>query len=237
MLDLDTLITTYDFDQDDVLKQQFVQIEKDLLQQIKDYGKEFGNYGEVLYAHLMRTSLLNKALLSKLRFSDMACNNLYHANFLHDLGKTHADYDPQIWQTQGRPTEDEGTEKRLHTQRGNELFDQAIPDDLQDHPHIQLVRALQLYHHERLNGFGYENLPASQQGLVLQSVCLIDAYDGDRIHRPHQPRARTVEEALDRLCHDKKYEDGFAPNMLSVFRELILSPSHAKTFECNHLQP
>jgi len=82
---------------------------------------------------------------------------------------------------------------------------------------------LQRYHHERIDGQGYEAIPAEQQGKIIKTICIIDAYDGDMIHRPHQPTRRTPKEALDRLKNGEKYQGAFDEEILERFIDFTLN--------------
>ncbi|MCI5061132.1 MAG: hypothetical protein MRY79_08695 [Alphaproteobacteria bacterium] len=217
---IDGLIETYDFAEDKNLQDLFQLISKT----IKNYDADAHQYGEVIAAHLKRTSELGRDFLKKLGFSDTAAGNFYHANLLQDLGKISPKYDSGIWNLPHRPTEEERAEKRLHAGRGPEVLDSALQDDseeLKNHPHIQVTKAIQLYHHERIDGSGQFALTGDKMGDVIKVICIIDAYDGDMIHRPHQPCKRTPEETLERMKSGKKYQGAFDLEMLKKFCEFI----------------
>ena len=226
---IDELIESYDVQDDPVLLAHFEPIEKRLWHMIENYADNVNEYGAVISKHLMRTSAIGMQFLSvELGFSEKAGRNFYDANLFHDLGKTHPCYHPSLWQLPHRPTPEEREEKRHHTQLGIELVDLALvksPQELQEHPHIQLIQALQRYHHERFNAKGYEGQDITKLGQVIQAVCIIDAFDGDMIHRPHQPGQRTPEQALKRLKNAKKYQGAFDPEMLDRFIDFQLPES------------
>lgn len=227
LTNIDTLIETYDVQNDPILAEHFKPIEEKLWKRIETYGVEVNEYGSVMSKHLMRTSAIGMAFLTDvLGFSEKAGRNFYDANLLHDLGKTHPDYHPEIWQTVNRPTQEERDHKRSHASLGVELLDLALiksPKELQSHPHIEMTQAIQLLHHERVDGTGYEELDGSKLGKVIKAICIIDAFDGDMIHRPHQLAKRTPEEALKRLKNGKKYKDAFDPEILQQFIDFQLA--------------
>lgn len=218
---IDELIESYDVQNDDILAAHFKPIETKLWQKIENYADTVNEYGTVMSQHLQRTSAIGMQFITTvLGFSEKAGRNFYDANLLHDLGKTHFSYDLNIWQLPHRPTPEERLEKRQHTQLGVELVDLALiksPRALQEHPHIQLIQALQLFHHERIDSEGYEGKDAKNLGQVIQALCIIDAFDGDMIHRPHQPERRTPEMALERLKNAPKYQGAFNAEMLERF--------------------
>lgn len=220
---IDTLIESYDVQDDPILLEHWKPIEEKLWHKIENYADTVNEYGTVMSLHLQRTSAIGMQFITtELGFSERAGRNFYDANLFHDLGKTHFSYTPDIWQLPHRPTPEERAEKRLHTQLGVELIDLALtkaPRALQEHPHIQLIQALQLFHHERVDSQGYEGQDARELGKVIQAICIIDAFDGDMIHRPHQPVRRTPEMALKRLKNSPKYQGAFSPEMLETFTE------------------
>ena len=220
VVNIDDLIESYDVESDAILTNDFKDIKTKLWQSIEDYAQSINEYGEVMSRHLQRTSSIGAAFIKTLGFSECAANNFYHANLFHDLGKTHRSYHPDIWQTPHRPTPQEREDKRAHTRLGVELLDLALlksPEDLQSHAHIRIIQSLQQYHHERVDGQGYEAIPEQGQGRIIKTICIIDAYDGDMIHRPHQPTKRTPKEALNRLKNSEKYQGAFDKDILEQF--------------------
>ncbi len=222
---VDILIESYDVQNDPILDEHYKSIENALWQEIENYGDDTNNYGSVMANHLQRTSAIGAEFIKTLGFSEHAAQNFYDANLLHDLGKTHHNYDPHIWHTPHRPTAEEREEKREHTRLGVELVDLAITklsDELQTHPHIQVIHNLQLLHHERVDGTGYEGIKGDRLSRIVKAICIIDAYDGDMIRRSHQPAKRTPEEALKRLKEGQKYQGAFDEVILEQFIDFML---------------
>ncbi|MCB9963886.1 MAG: hypothetical protein H6855_01790 [Rhodospirillales bacterium] len=181
-----------------------------------------GAFGVVMAAHHMRVAADGLGFLMYLGYPIQACLNLKAALQIHDIGKTHDLYDPQIWSLPGRPTEDQRCEKRLHTRRGLDVLEALLTEHYPDaltHPHIDLCRNVILYHHERLNGSLYENRTDLPEW--MQVVSIIDTYDGDRIHRPHQGERRSPQETIRRMMaekgDDEKYDGAFSPELLEKF--------------------
>ncbi|NQZ13653.1 MAG: hypothetical protein HRT94_02345 [Alphaproteobacteria bacterium] len=208
---LDEVIESYDYSTDPILSQYDHTIEDMLWRRIEHYGAGECNYGQVLSAHLRRVSLDGREfLMNELGFSDKAANNFQVANLFHDLGKTHKEYDRTIWNLPHRPTQEERLEKRLHTVRGAELFLEAIddlPDELKNHPHLAIViPALQIFHHERVNGSGYVGRTGDQMGKLIKALCIADCKDGDLVRRGHHVTQRTEKEALLRMKGLSEYD-------------------------------
>lgn len=186
-------------------------------------GKPYG--AEQLWPHLQRVSADGARFLATLGYSETACRNFHSAYLFSDLGKVHPDYAELDWMKDDRPTPAEKELRRIHTAKGPALLDQLIADlgiDAQtaNHPHFTVMKALMLYHHERLDGKGELGLAADQLGTVAQVAALVDALDGDMIPRAHQPGGRTLEQALERLTGrggDSKYAGAFAPTLLTDY--------------------
>jgi len=223
--DIDALIESYNF-KDEILEAYFKPVGDKLWMNMRQYGGEVNQYGSVLTRHLKRTSAIGQQfLLNELGFSEAASWNFFYANLLHDVGKTHPNFEPEIWQTPHRPTQEEREQKRAHTRLGVELLDLAMigtPEEVQTHPHTLITRALQLYHHERMDGNGYEGENPNELGTVIKAICIIDAFDGDMVHRPHQKAQRRPEEALERMKHGEKYRGAFDAQMLDQFIDFQL---------------
>lgn len=217
---IDELIESYAFN-DPALEKYFKPIGDQLWRNILQYGHPDNKYGLLVSEHLKRTSKIGqKFLTAELGFSEQAGWNFYYANLLHDLGKAHPSFVPQIWQTPHRPTSEERLEKRAHTRLGVELLDIALvktPEEIQTHPHVIITKALQMYHHERMDSQGYEAKNADKLGTIIKAICIIDAFDGDMVRRAHQPAKRTPTGALERMKTGKKYRGAFDLEMLERF--------------------
>lgn len=227
LIALDDVIESYDYETDPVLQEYFRPIEDVLWGLIEHYGEGTTNYGKVMAAHLRRTSLDGmKFITDALGFSEKAGRNFHAANLFHDLGKIHADYDPAIWDLPTRPTEEQRAEKRKHTIRGTQFLLAALdnaPPELFAHPHIKtVIPALQIFHHERLDGKGPMQRTADEIGKLLKAAIIVDTKDGDMHRREHQSTGRTEAQALLRMRSlpdydkDGKY-DGAFDDMLDTY--------------------
>ena len=227
LLALDDVIESYDYANDPLLSEYYHHIEASLWNRIETYGEGECNYGRVLSLHLRRVSLDGREFfMNELGFSQKAANNFHVANLFHDLGKTHDDYNSSIWNLPHRPTEEEREEKRLHTGRGTEIFLDAIKDlpaEAQNHPHLAIVvPALQLFHHERVDGTGYAQRQGDEMGSLIKALCILDCKDGDLVRRGHHVTQRTEKEALLRMKNHDEYDengkyDGAFDEMLDVY--------------------
>jgi HD-GYP domain-containing protein (c-di-GMP phosphodiesterase class II) len=224
---LDDAIASYDVTNDPVLSPIWPKIAADLWRDIGAYGAGENDYGTVMHGHLERISKDGKNFMATLDYSEAAGRNFYDAFKLSDIGKLHDDYDITIWSLPHRPTEEERIAKRMHTLRGLDYLERSyetynVSDDFLNHPHIKIViPALMLYHHERLDGEGYGSKSAAELGKTIRMACIVDAYDGDRILRPHQPEKRSPIETIERMMaigDDKKYSGAFDMALLEKFK-------------------
>ena len=201
---------------------EWTTIQADLERRISHYH---GELGTKFAAHHMRVAADGLGFLMFLGYPMAACLNVKSALLIHDIGKTHDLYDPEIWTLPHRPTEEQRAEKRLHTRRGVEILDKAVADTpVEHHKHVDLCRAIILYHHERLNGSMFENRTDLPEW--LQAVAIVDTFDGDRIKHPHQDHRRSPQETIERMMADgddgEKYDGAFDHHLLEKFAEYKL---------------
>jgi len=209
--EIDKIIETYDYDADPVLQDLFTPIEEALWSCIVHYAEDVNGFGAQMADHLRRTSLDGmKFLVNELGFSEAAGLNFHAANMFQDLGKIHPSFDPDLWDLPDRPTEAQRAEKRLHIPRGPEVMDIALQNahpDVREHPHVKyVIPALQYFHHERTDGSGPYGKTGDEMGQVIKTVCIVDAKDGDMIHRGHQNQVRKEPEALLRMKGLPQYD-------------------------------
>ncbi len=222
LIALDSLIENYDYEADPVLQGPWRPIERKLLERIRTFGRGVNDYGLQIEAHLKRTSEDGDNFLTHvLGFSQAAGRNFFYANLLQDLGKTHDAYDPLLWTLPHRPSKEERLEKKKHVPRGPEVLKDALagaPSEVKNHPHVAtVIPAIMLFHHERADGGGPYGKTSEDMGLVIKTVCIVDAKDGDTIPRPHQPSARTEAEALARMADPTGKYGGAFDDLLKAY--------------------
>ncbi|MAQ70636.1 MAG: hypothetical protein CL565_00415 [Alphaproteobacteria bacterium] len=230
LIKLDDVIRSYDIADDPVLTDEWRALTVNLHNRLKFYGKGCNDYGKnQLWPHLQRISKDGKAFLKYLGWPDNVGRNFYDAYILSDLGKTDERYDPLIWSLPHRPTNEERQMKRKHAEWGVDVLSRnfsKLSETQKSHPHISyVIPALTAFHHERLDGKGTFSREEKDMGQIIQIAAIVDAYDGDRIKRPHQETRRTPEETLDRMAaigEGKKYAGAFDKKLLSEYRQYKL---------------
>ena len=221
----DTALDSYDYATDPILKEKWHSWDRVYIDAMMSYESQISKFGLQMMAHQNRTSKLGADFLRFLDFSDQAAKNFRAAMLFHDIGKTHSTYNPAIWSLAERPTPAERAVKRKHAKLGGEMMETfARERGLLSHPHFKVRHAVTRYHHERADNQGPDQLGAAYLPVFVQVSCLVDAYDGDRIKRPHQPRQRTHREAIRRMMsmdgHDK-YLGAFHTPLLNKFAKFL----------------
>src|SRR6185295_7232712 len=220
----DELLNRYDYAADPVLKAALHAWDRMYIGAMMSYGRDVSGFGRQMMAHQNRVARDGAQFLRHLGFSERAARNFRAAMLFHDIGKTHNTYHPSIWSLEDRPTPEQKAQQRKHARLGADMFRSLAEKNqkLLFHPHFQVRHAVTLYHHERVDGGGPEKLDVSDLPVFVQVSCIIDAYDGDRIQRPHQAKRRTNREALDRLLgkHDTKYKGAFDKKLLKKYVEM-----------------
>jgi HD-GYP domain-containing protein (c-di-GMP phosphodiesterase class II) len=224
------ILDQYDYARDPVLQEHLAPYDRACLHDMMAYGRGINRFGLRFVAHQNRVAKDGANLLRALGYSDKAAHNFRAAMLFHDIGKMNAVYDPQIWTLPDRPTAEQKALQKKHAALGADMWaDHASTiAELNAHPHFAVRYAVTKYHHERVDGTGPEKLNAEDLPVFVQVSCIVDAYDGDRIKRPHQPKRRTPSEALKRMAgiddtqtkSEQKYIGAFDPDLLKRYTEM-----------------
>lgn len=221
----DKLLDIYDYADDPVLQKHLHAWDKVHMGAMMSYGRGVTGFGKQMMAHQNRTAHDGANFLRYIGFSERAAKNFRAAMLFHDIGKTHSSYNPMIWALYDRPTPAEKALQKKHARLGADMFESLAKKapELISHPHFAVRHAVTLYHHERIDGAGPEGKIATSLPVFVQVSCIVDAYDGDRIQRPHQEKRRTPEEALLRLAGtddpQQKYAGAFSGRLISQYLE------------------
>lgn len=220
------ILDQYEYASDPLLQKHLHAWDRMYIGAIMSYAHGFSNFGRQMMAHQNRVSRDGARFLRFLGYSDRAARNFRAAMLFHDLGKTHSAYNPALWTLDERPTPEEKELQKRHAAMGADMFEcfsKAIPGML-EHPHYQVRYSVTRFHHERMDGTGPEGLIASSLPEYVQVACIVDAYDGDMIPRPHQQEPRTKRSALQRLMGREdpkgKYIGAFSGRLLSQYEQM-----------------
>jgi HD-GYP domain-containing protein (c-di-GMP phosphodiesterase class II) len=129
---------------------------------------------------------------------------------LHDLGRLLLG--EAALTKEGRLTSEEWTQVRLHPQEGAEAILAAAG------PGQEMMAAVALEHHVRMDGDGYPDLAGRTPHPFSRIVAVADAYDAITSRRPHRP-ARTPQEATRILAEGSG--TAFDPEVVAGFLRLL----------------
>ena len=126
---------------------------------------------------------------------DAAIEQIFEFAPLHDLGKLAVP--DRILLKEGRLTEAERGEMKLHTTRGREMVDAIARNfGLERLDGLDLLRHIAESHHETLDGKGYpQGLKQGAIPLEARIVAVADVFDALTSARPYKP-SWSIEEAL-----------------------------------------
>jgi HD-GYP domain-containing protein (c-di-GMP phosphodiesterase class II) len=178
--------------------------------------------------HMERIASLSSAMAKRLavqfNFSDEYITMLEQFAPLHDLGKL--SIPDNILLKPGPLYEDEFAHMKTHVRNGLELLDSMISQlDLGDNNHMEILREIIAYHHERLDGSGYPyGLKDEDIPWAGRIVGVADVYDALTSKRPYKP-AWSREEACALLRREAGTK--LCPHCVTaLFQELEDRPDH-----------
>ncbi len=127
--------------------------------------------------HSERVARLSRELAELYGLSDQACQEIYLAGILHDIGKIGISDDVLL--KNGPLTEEEFKAIQQHPRIGYRIVEQ-----LED---LHFVLPGILYHHERWDGRGYpEGLRGESTPLIARIIAVADAFDAMTSSRPYR---------------------------------------------------
>jgi HD-GYP domain-containing protein (c-di-GMP phosphodiesterase class II) len=145
------------------------------------------NRDEATFYHSVNVCLLSLALGRSIGLDEELLSHLGTGALLHDMGRVLLD--ESMLNKEGRLTNEEWAQVRLHPQEGAEAILAASG------PGQEVAAVIALEHHLRLDGQGYPDLGRRLPHLFSRIVAVADTYDAVTSPRPHRP-ARTPHDAL-----------------------------------------
>ncbi|WP_394121097.1 HD domain-containing phosphohydrolase [Planococcus donghaensis] len=151
--------------------QMYDELQRMLLSMIRTLAKVLDARDPYTAGHSERVAKYSLWTAQKLGFDAQACEELYKAALLHDIGKIGIPDD--ILRKPGRLTEEEYAAIKQHTVIGADILSNMEPKDAMEHA-IETA----LSHHERLDGTGYpQGLAGEDIPLFARIVGVADAFD------------------------------------------------------------
>lgn len=140
-------------------------------------------------AHLDRMSnyarLIAKEVAKKYRLNDELVEHIFLFSPLHDIGKI--GISDSILLKPGKLTESEFNTMKTHASKGGEIVDMMLKNlGLDEFPHAEILRNIALYHHEAINGSGYNGLMDEDIPIEAKIVAVADVFDALTSVRPYK---------------------------------------------------
>ena len=161
--------------------------------------------------HVIRMSHYSRILAEALGWNEDACELLFNAAPMHDVGKIGTP--DAILTKPGRLDDEERKIMNDHAKVGADI----IGDQASESPLLQMARRVAQYHHEKWDGSGYpEGLAGEDIPIEARIVAVADVFDALTSKRPYK-EAWPVEKAVALL----KEEAGkhFDPLLVDLFLE------------------
>ena len=140
--------------------------------------------------------------------SDKACDQVYFAALLHDIGKI--GIRDEIINKEGKLTEEEFEQIKLHP-----IFGDQILSSIKQSPTLCLGAH---YHHERYDGTGYpEGLRGEAIPQIARIIAVADAYDAMSSTRSYRGKL-SPQKTRDELVRGmgKQFDPEYAEIMLRI---------------------
>ncbi|MGA7748898.1 MAG: HD domain-containing phosphohydrolase [Gallionella sp.] len=140
-------------------------------------------------AHLDRMSnyarLIAKEVAKKYRLNDELVEHIFLFSPLHDIGKI--GISDSILLKPGKLTDSEFDVMKTHASKGGEIVDMMLKNlGLDEFPHAEILRNIALYHHEAINGSGYNGLKDEEIPIEAKIVAVSDVFDALTSVRPYK---------------------------------------------------
>ncbi len=140
-------------------------------------------------AHLDRMSnfarLIAREVAKKYRLNDELVEHIFLFSPLHDIGKI--GISDSILLKPGKLTETEFDVMKTHASKGGEIVDMMLKNlGLDEFPHAEILRNIALYHHEAINGSGYNGMTDQEIPIEAKIVAVADVFDALTSARPYK---------------------------------------------------
>lgn len=161
--------------------------------------------------HIIRMSHYARILAKELGFPKYACQELFEAAPMHDVGKI--GIPDSILLKPGKLTPEEWDIMRQHTTIGAKIIGEHRSSLL------QLASKLALYHHEKWDGSGYPHgIKGEEIPLEARIIALVDVFDALTSKRPYK-EAWSVEDAAKHIIESSGTH--FDPVVVMAFESCL----------------
>ena len=181
---------------------------QELMDELKDANAETFYHSLHVKAHVMK--ILKKMKIdNKVSYTQSETEAILKGALLHDIGKLFVKN--VILTKDSRLTEKERETMTAHPRLGFEAVEPSLTKEEYD-----IVKNICLYHHERIDGMGYEG--KSDLPMYVQIVSLCDVYDAlttDRVYRDALSPEKAINLIRDGECGN------FNPEIVEYLWEIV----------------
>ncbi|MER2108880.1 MAG: HD domain-containing phosphohydrolase [Solibacillus sp.] len=212
--------------------QMYEEIHLMFLSMIKTLVKSLDARDPYTAGHSERVAKYSVWIAERLGLDEAACDQLYKAALLHDIGKI--GIPDHILLKHGRLTDEEFDTIKQHTVIGASILSNMEPKNSLTYA-IQTARS----HHEKMNGAGYpDGLKGEEIPLFARIVGVADAFDAMTTVRPYS-NGLSYEKATEELirCKDFMFDASVVDAFIAILKEInyevdnhALQNKHKKTF-------
>jgi HD-GYP domain-containing protein (c-di-GMP phosphodiesterase class II) len=129
--------------------------------------------------------LIAKEVAKKYQLNDELVENIFLFSPLHDIGKI--GISDSILLKPGKLTDTEFCTMKTHAMKGAEIIDMMLKNlGFDEFPHAEILRNIALYHHEAINGSGYNGLTDKEIPIEAKIVAVADVFDALTSVRPYK---------------------------------------------------
>ena len=129
--------------------------------------------------------LIAQEVARKYKLNDELVEHIFLFSPLHDIGKI--GISDSILLKAGKLTEGEFETMKTHAAKGGEIIDMMLKNlGFDEFPHAEILRNIALYHHEAINGSGYNGLTDQEIPVEAKIVAVADVFDALTSARPYK---------------------------------------------------
>lgn len=177
-------------------------------------------YGDYMIDHLNWVAATFGKALKRIGFNDNVIGNAMQAVLDHDGGKL---LQRGLWRfTDTKPTvsKEERNQKNEHVWLFLPVYDAAVREsglvyNDDNAKAVESAKYFAVYHHDRLNGSGPNELPASSNGRVLRILAIVDAFHG-------KLKAKSAEAAIEEMRNSAKHAGEFDLGIMDAITPILL---------------
>ena len=169
-------------------------------------------------AHLERTREYSKVIAECLGHDADFVENIYSVSVLHDIGKV--GIPDCVLLKPGGLTSDEFEIMRTHARIGGDTLNEIVGEFEITRGELVMARDIAYFHHEKLDGSGYDGLAGQDIPVAARIFAIADIYDALRSKRPYKGPFSHEKSAEIILQGDgRTMPEHFDPDVLGAFSQ------------------